>query len=268
MLKLITAVRCRPITVGAIRIGIFQPFKFLWQLAAQDSYLVGAPFEVFMEILYKSKNAVVVYKPPLIPSQPDPSGDEDIMTMTSRALRELGEVDKLWLVHRLDRVVGGIMVFARNGKAAAELSKIFADEESNAKTYLAVLEGKICDGVMTDYIYKDKLKNKAYITDRARGGVKQCTLEAKTLAVAASGYSLVEIKLHTGRFHQIRAQMSHRGASVLGDKKYGGCDRGAHTPALFAYKLDIKISTERICVKKLPNMSEYPWSLFDTECIE
>ncbi len=222
-----------------------------------------------MEILYKSKNAVVVYKPPFIPSQPDPSGDEDIMTITSAVLSALGESDKLWLVHRLDRVVGGVMVFARRASAAAELSAIFADSDAGVKTYLAVLEGRIDDGVMTDYLYKDKLKSKAYITDRARAGVKRCSLEAKTLAVTdAEKYSLVEIKLHTGRFHQIRAQTSHRGASVVGDKKYGSRDRRAHAPALFAYKLDIKMSSERICVKRLPDMNEYPWSLFGAEGIE
>lgn len=219
-----------------------------------------------MEILYKSKNAVVVYKPPFIPSQPDPSGDEDIMTMTSGALRQLGEADKLWLVHRLDRVVGGIMVFARNAKAAAELSAVFADSGKITKTYLAVLEGEVPDGIMENYLYRDKLKNKAYIVDRARGGVKHCSLEVKTLKKTehkSRTYSLVQIGLFTGRFHQIRAQMSYRGAPVAGDKKYGGRDSEIKAPSLLAYKLDIKLRSENISVLKLPDMTEYPWSLFD-----
>ena len=219
-----------------------------------------------MEILYKSKNAVVVYKPPFMPSQPDPSGDSDAMSMTSQTLREMGECDKLWLVHRLDRVVGGVMVFARNSVAAAELSGVFADSEKITKTYLAVLEGEVPDGIMENYIFKDKLKSKAYITDRARGGVKLATLKAETLKKRehkSRTYSLVKIGLFTGRFHQIRAQMSYRGAPVAGDKKYGGKDSEIKSPALLAYKLDIKLKTENISVLRLPDMTEYPWSLFD-----
>ena len=230
------------------------------------AFLLASLIGVDMELLYKSKNAVVVYKPPFIPSQPDPSGDEDIMTMTSGALSAMGESDKLWLVHRLDRVVGGVMVFARTSSAAAELSAIFADSDKAVKTYLAVLEGEITDGLMEDYLYRDRIKNKAYITDRARGGVKRCLLRAKTLKRAehkSRTYSLVQIELHTGRFHQIRAQMSHRGASVAGDKKYGGKDTEIKSPALFAYKLDIKMRGESISVLRMPNMNEYPWSLFD-----
>lgn len=218
-----------------------------------------------MEILYKSKNAVVIYKPPMIPSQPDPSGDADAMTMTSDTLRNMGEGDKLWLVHRLDRVVGGVMVFARNAAAAAELSGIFADSGKITKTYLAVLEGVVSDGIMEDYLYKDKLKSKAYITDRARGGVKRCSLEVKTLGIKehkSKKYSLVKIGLFTGRFHQIRAQTSYRGAPVAGDKKYGGKDSGIHAPALFAHRLDIKMRSENISVARLPDVNEYPWELF------
>ena len=218
-----------------------------------------------MEILYKSKNAVVVYKPPLIPSQPDPSGDEDIMTMTAGALRALGENDKLWLVHRLDRVVGGVMAFARNPAAAAELSAVMSNHEVVCKQYLAVVDGKITDGIMEDYIFKDRLSSKAYITDRERGGVKRCCLSATTLATAELGarcLSLLRVSLYTGRFHQIRAQLSHRGSPIVGDKKYGSRDKEARIPALFAYRLDIKLKNERITVEMLPDINAYPWSCF------
>ena len=118
----------------------------------------------------------------------------------------------------------------------------------------------------SNYIFKDKLKSKAYITDRARGGVKLATLKAETLKKRehkSRTYSLVKIGLFTGRFHQIRAQMSYRGAPVAGDKKYGGKDSEIKSPALLAYKLDIKLKTENISVLRLPDMTEYPWSLFD-----
>ena len=129
-----------------------------------------------MEILYKSKNALVVLKPPAMPAQSDKSGDVDAMTKASDMLREMGEIADLWLIHRLDRVVGGLMVFARNKRSAAELSELVSGR-GIAKDYLAVVDG-VCegDGVMKDYIFKDSTKSKAFIVDRKRGGVKDAEL--------------------------------------------------------------------------------------------
>lgn len=223
-----------------------------------------------MDFLYKSKNAIAVLKPVGIPSQPDPTGDEDIMTMTSAALRAAGEPANLWLVHRLDRVVGGAMIFARTASAAAELSAIMSSEDLINKQYLAVVEGEIEDGIFEDYIFKDKLKGKAYITDRPRRGVKHCKLVLERLSSLDNDggrFTLVRVSLHTGRFHQIRAQLSHRGTPIVGDKKYGSRSRGVHTPALFAYKLDIKMKNETASVTVLPDTNSYPWSLF-VDCLE
>ena len=214
-----------------------------------------------MEFLYKSKNAVCVIKPVGVPAQSDPTGDKDIMTMTAEELSALGEASDLWLVHRLDRVVGGVTVFAREKSTAAELSLLMANDGTANKEYLAVIEGEITDGVMEDYLYHDKLKGKAFITDRERRGVKYCRLEAETLSVR-EGKSLVRVRLYTGRFHQIRAQLSIRGCAIIGDKKYGSRDRTAHFPALFAYKLNLKMKNEEISVKALPDIKKYPWSIF------
>ena len=219
------------------------------------------------EIVYKSKNAVVAYKPAGIPSQPDPSGDSDAMTLTSQALGELGESTLLYPINRLDRVVSGLIVFARNKKSAAALSAL-ASGEGMGKTYLAVIEGEISDGVLRDCLYKDARIGKAFVVDRKRAGVKEAVLEAETLdtvTVEGGVRSLVKIKLHTGRFHQIRAQLSSRGASIVGDGKYGSRDKGARMPALAAVSLSFTLEGEKIEAVRLPDLNSYPWSLFAKE---
>ena len=220
-----------------------------------------------MEILYKSKNAVVIYKPPYLSSQSDNTGEDDAMSLTSSHLREMGESSKLWLVHRLDKVVGGLMIFARNQAAAAELSKIVANGLL-CKEYLAITHGKAPSGLLEDYLFKDSAGSKAYVVNTERRGAKHAKLEAIPIAHSEeSGIhaSLVHVRLHTGRFHQIRAQLSSRGASIIGDKKYGSRDRIARTPALFAMHLSINLFGENIDVKLSPNTEEYPWSLFKAE---
>ena len=220
---------------------------------------------MLMGILFKDKNAVVVYKPAGIPSQSDPSGDEDIMKITSDELEAIGENKALWLVHRLDRTVGGLMVLARNKNAAASLSAIVGSKQFE-KEYLAVIDGEAEGGFLTDYIYKDSLKGKAFVAKSRRAGVKLAELEYSVIDSAETPHgtkTLVRIKLHTGRFHQIRVQFSSRGTPLTGDGKYGSRDNKAKMPALFAFGLAFVINGKRIEVKKLPDGDEYPWSLFN-----
>lgn len=220
-----------------------------------------------IEIIHKTKNLVVVYKPPLIPSQPDPSGDADAMSLCSAMLRENKEPDALWLIHRLDRVVGGLLVFARNKKSAGELSEL-VQNGGIEKEYLACVEGNPEGGEMRDYIYKDALKGKAFVTDRARGGVKEAILRYTPLEAVETergSRALVRIQLITGRFHQIRAQFSSRGMPLVGDKKYGSRDAAAKLPALFACKLSFKTKSESVSISYYPSHGEYPWSLFNKE---
>ena len=222
-----------------------------------------------MEIIYKSKNAVVVYKPPLMPSQPDPSGDADAMTLTSDALKSFGEPSELWLVHRLDRVVGGLMVFARNKKSAAKLSELVATD-GIGKEYIAVCEGDAPSGELADLLFKDAKQGKSFVTDRQRAGVKSAKLISTPIAFvneASDKRSLVKVKLITGRYHQIRAQLSSRHASIVGDGKYGSRDKGCATPALFAYRLKFFLFGERVDVSYLPDLAAYPWSLFASEIL-
>ena len=218
------------------------------------------------EIIYKDKNVVVIVKPVAMPSQSDPTGDMDAMTKTSEILTSLGESDALWLVHRLDRNVGGLLAFARNKKSAAELSKIIQDG-ALTKRYLAVCHGKAEEGEYRDFLYKDSATSKAYVVKTERRGAKEARL-----TLSALGYeddkSLVHVELDTGRFHQIRAQLSSRGNSLVGDKKYGSKDTARRTPCLFSCELSFKLFGKNISVSVLPDISEYPWNLFSQKVYE
>ena len=218
-----------------------------------------------IEIVAKTKDFVVIYKPAGVPSQSDPSGDTDAMTMCSEMLRHKGESSELYLIHRLDRVVGGLIVFARNKKSAATLSSLVA-EHNITKEYFAVVEGRAEGGVMHDYIYKDATLSKAFVTDRKRSGVKEAELEYTTLdtiGIDNREISLVRVRLKTGRFHQIRAQFSSRKMPLIGDKKYGSRDFKAKTPSLFATRLEFCFNGKEISESKLPDITVYPWSLFE-----
>lgn len=220
-----------------------------------------------IEIVTKTKDFVVIYKPVGVPSQSDPSGDADAMTLCSQMLRHSGEDDGLYLIHRLDRVVGGLIVFARNKKSAAELSRLVA-EHKITKEYFAVVSGVAEGGVMRDYLYKDATLGKAFVTDRKRAGVKEALLNYTNLhtdKVNGEDVSLVKVRLQTGRFHQIRAQFSSRKMPLIGDKKYGSRDIKAKTPSLFATRLQFVFNGKEVNVSKLPPISDYPWSLFEEE---
>lgn len=219
-----------------------------------------------MEIIYLSKNFCVINKPVGVPSQSDTTGDNDAMTMTATELRGRVEADSLWLVHRLDRVVGGLMVFARNKKSAADLSSIIQNGKFQ-KEYLAVVEGKVSDsGEMRDCLYKDARLSKAFVIDGLRAGAKEAVLEysrAGLCEMDGKFLSLVRIQLKTGRYHQIRAQFSSRQMPLVGDGKYGSRDKNANTPALISCRISFKSLGEFVDVKIEPDREKYPWRLFN-----
>ncbi len=219
-----------------------------------------------LEILYKNKDIIVVNKDCGLPSQKDKSGDTDAMSLLSEKLTDVGEDGRLWLVHRLDRVVGGVLVFARNKSAAAKLSAIIKEDGGIGKEYIAVVDGEIsASGTLVNYLYKDSSTNKAFVVDRERNGVKRAELEYTALESVSTEHgvkTLVKIRLKTGRFHQIRAQFSYRNNPVTCDKKYGSRDFGARFPALFSRRLSFDIGKEHIDVSALPDLSLYPWCLF------
>lgn len=217
-----------------------------------------------LEIIYKSSSAVAVVKPAGIPSQSDASADKDITALLSESLSSSGESGELYTVHRLDRAVGGIMVLARNKKSAAQLSECFSSHKA-VKKYLAVVEGEAEESaVLVDYIYRDPALSKAFIADKRHPRAKEARLAYNRLGTA--GYegitvSLVEVTLETGRFHQIRVQLSSRSLPIVGDGKYGSKAKGAPL-ALFSSFLSVSDGKKDIALRALPSTDCAPWSLF------
>lgn len=218
-----------------------------------------------LKTVYKSKNLIIVVKPAGTPAEPDLTGICDAMTLTSEALSSLGECDTLYLIHRLDLPVGGLLAFARNKKSAREASSLFS-ENGVVKEYLAVVEGECQSGALTDYLVKNTATKKAAVCDRETKGAKLAELSfinLCTMQTEKGARTLVKISLKTGRFHQIRAQFSSRKLPLVGDKKYGSRDVGARNPALFCSRLAFTLDGERIDVIASPDMSVYPWCLFE-----
>ena len=220
-----------------------------------------------MDILYKSRDVIVINKPAGIPTQSDKSGDLDALTVTSEMLSQSGEKSELWLVHRLDRVVGGVLLFARTKAACAYISELIQKGKLE-KRYFAIAEGTPKEGEYTDFLYKDSAKGKAFAVERERRGVKEARLicnPIKSVTTERGVYTLVEILLITGRFHQIRVQLASRGTPIVGDGKYGSHDNKAPMPALMSHRVTLKLKSENIDVRALPDRNVYPWSLFDAE---
>ena len=156
-------------------------------------------------------------------------------------------------------------LFARDKESAAELSRQFS-EHCAVKEYLAVVEGEAFGGELCDFIYKDSRLSKAFIVDRKRNGVKEARLEYTPLQRIENEkgvYTLVRVRLLTGRFHQIRAQFASRGTPLVGDGKYGSRDKGAKMPSLFAFHLGFSLKSRGYDIYKYPSCEEYPWCLFD-----
>lgn len=209
-----------------------------------------------IKIIYESKSYIVCEKPVGVLSEDAQNGEKGMVALLSE---KYGEIH---LLHRLDRNVAGVMVFARTKKAAADLSRDIQNGRFY-KEYLAVLEGEPQEksGIYKDLLFKDSAKNRSYVVDRMRRGVKDASLE---YAVLAGGErSLVRVKLHTGRTHQIRVQFSHRKTPLCGDGKYGGRDKNCDV-ALHSYRITFfnPDSGEKTVYASLPDFGKYPWSLF------
>ena len=194
-----------------------------------------------MEILYSDAAIAVVIKPVGLDSEQE----------VPQAIRETlgGEVFPL---HRLDKHVGGVMVFARTREAAARFSRLI-QEGALIKEYVALVHGTPPEkGDWTDFLFKDSRKNKVFVVKKERKGVKQARLEFTRLTAGES--SLVRVRLHTGRSHQIRVQFASRGFPLVGDHKYGSRDE-ATAPMLFSCRLSFPYKGTEQTFQALP-----PWA--------
>lgn len=168
-------------------------------------------------IFYQDHSILVCQKPAGVLSQPSPACAESMLSLLAE---QAG--GRVFPVHRLDRGVGGVMVFARTAQAASALSQSI-QQKKLVKEYLCVLQGRPAqtEGLYQDLLFQDSGRNKSFVVQRMRKGVKQASLAYRVLDTAG-GRSLVWVQLHTGRTHQIRVQFSSRGTPLVGDRKYGG----------------------------------------------
>lgn len=219
-----------------------------------------------MKVIFEDNHIIVVEKTPNIPSQADKTEDVDMLTLVKDYIKQKynkpGNV-YLGLVHRLDRPVGGVMVFAKTSKAASRLSEEVRNKTFK-KTYLAVVDGKIenNEGTLEDYLYKDERNNISKVVNKDKKNAKYACLDYKVLVYdEVKNLSLLKIYLHTGRHHQIRVQLSNFGHSIFGDQKYGTRGEGKQI-ALWAYELSIIHPTtkEEMTFKDLPE-SNGTWSI-------
>ena len=213
-----------------------------------------------LNILYEDNHIIVVVKPFNVLSQGDSTGDVSIMDMIKSYIKEKynkpGNV-YLGLVHRLDRPVGGIMVFAKSSKAAARLCKAF-NEHKIVKKYLAIVHGKVDEsGELIDKIEKGN-DGKSFISSNGKEAILDYELVEYNKEFDCS---LVSISLKTGRHHQIRVQFSSRGHYLLGDQRYGVLDN--KQISLFSYYLSFihPVTKEVMEFKVLPPKKDY-WTLF------
>ena len=195
-----------------------------------------------MQILYSDRDLVACIKPVGLDSETEaPAVLKDILG------------GALFPIHRLDKNVGGVMVFARTKAAAAALSKA-VQEGLMGKEYVALVHGTPPEhGDWEDYLFKDSRKNKVFAVKKERKGVKYARLEFDRLNSGAQ--SLVHIRLHTGRSHQIRVQFSSRGFPLVGDHKYGSRD-AATAPMLFSCRISLPWHGETRIFEALPDWAQ------------
>ena len=219
-----------------------------------------------IDILHKSKDFIVCVKPQGVPSQPDTSGDEDMTSLLAAHLKECNEKTDIFVVHRLDRATGGLILYARNKNAAADFSRLISEKNGFEKHYVTIASGmpeSKC-GNMTDYLFKDSTQKKAFVINNERRGSKLASLDyevKKTVAVGEKNFTLLQIKLNTGRFHQIRAQLSSRGMPIYADGKYGSREKAPHF-ALWANRIAFVYKGIKYDFEKDPDFYTRPWNLF------
>ena len=225
-----------------------------------------------MEILYEDNHIIVVSKPQGVASQPDETGDKDILTQVKEYIKEKynkpGEAF-VGLVHRLDRPTGGAMVFAKTSKAASRLSEQMRNGDFD-KTYLAVVCGKPRESKakIVSYLKKDEKTNTALIVPQTTTGAKRAELDYEVLAYNQdTDHSLVKVKIYSGRGHQIRVQMKSIKCPIFGDQKYGGEGMPKVMLNLFATELAFlhPVTKQKLIFRVYPPETTFAWNEFNVD---
>lgn len=223
-------------------------------------------------VLYEDNHIIVVMKPQNVASCPDESGDDNLLDRVKAYVKTKYEKPGnvyVGLVHRLDRPTGGVMVFAKTSKAAGRLSEQMKSGDFEKK-YLTVLVGipNTESGTLTQYLKKNTVNNMVYLCPQGTDGAKLASLDYRIFAKTDS-LSLAEIRLHTGRSHQIRVQMAGMSHPVYGDMRYGGEKAVKGKLALWAYSLSFThpVTKERMRFLCEPPRKETPWNKFDLSAI-
>lgn len=219
-------------------------------------------------VIYEDNHLLVIEKPVNIPVQEDESRDADVLTLLKQYIKERynkpGNV-YLGLVHRLDRPVGGVMVFAKTSKAASRLSDSMRREKWERK-YLAVVHGNPSQrkAVLKHYLWKDRKQNKVHSVSKNHPEGKEASLDYELLE-SGQGNSLLRVRLHTGRSHQIRVQLATIGHPLYGDQKYGEkVNKKGQQIALWAHTLEFEHPTtkERLRFESNPPNCA-PWNAWN-----
>ena len=211
-----------------------------------------------MEIIHQDREIVVCLKPAGVLSTDEPGGVPEL-------LRQQLQTEEIRTVHRLDRVVGGLMLLARSAAAASELSRQIRDGDFD-KRYLAVVHGETpARGELRDLLLRNKAERKTYVVSAPARGVQEAVLRYETLG-RAEGLSLVRIELLTGRTHQIRCQFSSHGWPLVGDRKYSLLEDNCGI-ALWSNFLSFRhpASSERMQFSA-PPPEQWPWTAFPGLC--
>ena len=213
-----------------------------------------------LTIVYEDRSLLLCVKPVGVLSEDSENG-----ASMPRLLRQhyaaRHQPDYIATVHRLDKITGGLMLFSRQKAATGKLIAAVAEHRVE-KEYLAVLRGHPAEkeAELTDLLFRDAAKNKSYVVKRMRKGVREATLDYTVLA-KTDALTLVKVRLHTGRTHQIRVQFSHRGLPLLGDIRYGS--KADCSAALWSYHLAFAHPvTGQIVDVTCPPPAAYPWDQF------
>lgn len=223
-------------------------------------------------VLYEDNHILVVLKPQNVASCPDESGDTNLLDQVKDYVKtKYGKQGNVYigLVHRLDRPTGGVMVFAKTSKAAARLSEQMKSGDFEKK-YLTVIVGAPHEesGTLTHYLKKNTVNNMVYLCPQGTDGAKLASLDYRILA-KYDQLALAEIRLHTGRTHQIRVQMAGISHPVYGDMRYGGEKAVKGKLALWAYSLSFThpVTKERMRFLCEPPKKDAPWNKFDLTAV-